>query len=111
MTYLIGIRCEICGKTETRPYASDPTDMIPNGWATFEMNINPVDDAAEMTVVHHMCPKCAKAIREGREDPVHAYLSEAISVQSIITSSMMPKVEVVPLSDKFPEASEEEANL
>ena len=109
MTYTIGIKCEICGETETRPYDKKIVQMesIPNGWATFGLRIYPVDNEQDLIVSHHMCPRCAKAIREGK-DPVHEHMVAKVTGGTAIYS--MPKVEVIDLSDR-PTVSEEEANL
>ena len=62
MTYLIGVRCDLCGKTVTEPYEGQK-HKLPEGWGDLTMHY-PVDGPNKQ--MREVCPACTQALYEGR---------------------------------------------
>lgn len=62
MTYIIGVRCDLCGKTVTEPY-SGQVHKLPEGWGDITMHY-PVDGPNNQ--MREVCPECSQALYKGR---------------------------------------------
>lgn len=62
MTYLIGVRCDLCGKVVTEPYEGQK-HKLPEGWGDITMHY-PVDGPNNQ--MREVCPECTQALYEGR---------------------------------------------
>jgi len=107
MTIRYIVKCDLCGKEHelgwSREMVTEPRHFEkPDGWQMLKYTV---------TVNHQInlmiCPVCDRAIREGRT-VVSAYLDDKLTSEPV---RIYTESEVIPLSDKFPKVSEEEANL
>ena len=78
MTYIIGVKCDICGTVSTSPYEGQE-HTIPEAWGSFTVHY-PVSGPSHQQ--RHMCPVCAQAMYEGRT-PVQEYLVDKFSADKI----------------------------
>lgn len=62
MTYLIGIRCDLCGTTVTEPYEGQ-NHGLPEGWGSITMHY-PADGPNNQK--RDVCPACTQALYKGR---------------------------------------------
>ena len=116
MTIRYIVKCDLCGKEHEIGWGRSLTETPgqfekPDGWQmlTYASYQNPASGIAlKMDIM--ICPRCDNALAHGKT-VVSAYLDDKFTAKPnpIVISTLEP--EVIPLSDKTPEISEEEANL
>lgn len=113
MTIRYIVKCDLCGKEHEIGHGWTLTEtpnsfQKPDGWQMIKyiVDTNPETGISlKMNVM--ICPRCDKAIREGRT-VISAYLHDELASEPV---RIYTEPEVIPLGDKFPKVSEEEANL
>lgn len=86
MTYLIGVRCDLCGKTVTEPYEGQKHES-PEGWGTCTMHY-PIDGPNNQH--RDVCPDCVEALLHG-ETIISGYFSKTIHDSPIIPCDGGPR--------------------
>ena len=114
MTIRYIAKCDLCGKEHELGWGRSLTETPgqferPDGWQMLKYAVHSESEIT-MQVNLMICPRCDNALAHGKT-VVSAYLDDKFTVKPnpIIISTLEP--EVIPLSDKTPEVSEEEANL
>lgn len=111
MTIRYIAKCDLCGKEHELGFGRKLTETPeqferPDGWQVLTYTPYTASDiTVEMGIM--VCPRCDKAISEGRT-VVSAYLNDELTAEPV---RIYTEPTVIPLSDKFPKVSEEEANL
>ena len=111
MTIRYVAKCDLCGKEHELGFGRKLTETPgqferPDGWQV--LTYTPYTKSGITVRMDIMvCPRCDKAISEGRT-VVSAYLNDELTSEPV---RIYTEPNVIPLSDKFPEVNEEEANL
>ena len=112
MTIRYIVKCDLCGKEHEIGWSREITTEArqfekPDGWQMLKYAETNPETGVTFQMNLMICPRCDKAIREGRT-VVSAYLDDKLTSEPV---RIYTEPEVIPLNDKFPKVSEEEANL
>ena len=64
MTYVIGVRCDICGQLHVAEYTGQERISLPDGWATATIHYTHIE-VGPSHQRRDVCERCARALERG----------------------------------------------
>lgn len=105
MTYVIGVRCDICGELVTVPYTGQQ-HKLPKGWAHITVNYTHIENGPTHQM-REICEACAKGLESGESVEIYKARQQYAQIKKgldTVTPIISPKYDydprVVPLADK-----------
>lgn len=74
MTYVIGVRCDICGQLHVAEYTGQ-VHQLPEGWASITVNYTHIENGPTHQM-REICEECAKALESGESVEIYKQRKE-----------------------------------
>jgi hypothetical protein len=99
MTYVIGVRCDICGELRIEQYHGQE-HKLPDGWADITVHYTHIE-VGPSNQAREICEQCARALESGESVEIYKARRQAqIINRGIPVPCSNQEPEVIPLADK-----------